>query len=89
MCGGRTFYATRKAARIIGLIWMGLCAVLWLYVGVFAPAPEIAASWPSWTAARMLADTRFGLTFLPILLAIPGAYVWQWGKRTQGDPSLD
>ena len=72
-----------KALRIVGLIWMAACAVLWLWTGFFTPTPDLGEGWLNWTAPRMLADNRFGLTFLPILLAIPGAWLWQRGKRRE------
>lgn len=64
---------------------MALCGALWLYVGFFIPTPDIGDGWPTWTAPRLWADSRFGLTMVPILLAIPGAYLWSWGKRGTGD----
>ena len=70
-----------RALRIIGLLWMTACAVLWLYVGLFTAAPSIGAGWPNWTLPRLWADSRFGLTFLPILLAIPGALLWDRGRK--------
>lgn len=74
----------RKAARFVGIAWMALCAALWLYVGVFVAQPFAPDLWPGFTLPRLLADSRFGLTFLPILLAIPGAYLWAWGKGAPG-----
>lgn len=72
-----------KALRVVGILWMGGCAVLWLYIGFFTPLPEVGERWLNWAMPRLLADSRFGLTFLPILLAIPGALVWDYRRRVR------
>jgi hypothetical protein len=69
--------AVRKLAQVSGGIWMALCAALWLWVGLSGPN---CAGFP-FTTPRLLCESRFGLTFLPILLAIPGAGLWAWGRR--------
>lgn len=71
-----------KTLRIIGIAWMAACAALWLYIGLFTPEPSFGRGWLNWTLPRLLADSRFGLTFLPIILAIPGALIWQRGRST-------
>ncbi|KNH03090.1 hypothetical protein J121_2869 [Qipengyuania citrea LAMA 915] len=58
---------------------------LWLYIGLFIPTPDIGDGWLGWTLPRMLADTRFGLTMAPIILAIPGVWFWQRGRKASGE----
>ena len=72
-----------KLAQGVGGLWIALCVVLWLYIGFFTPEPDIGAGAFNWTLPRLLADSRFGLTFVPILLAIPGASLWAWGRKRQ------
>lgn len=74
-----------KALRIVGIGWIAACAAIWLYIGFFTPTPDIGDGWLRWTVPRLLADSRFGLTFLPILLAIPGAYLWDKGRKMADD----
>jgi len=71
----------RTAMKYVGFVWMALCVALWVYVGFFTSTPDLGDGWLQWTLPRMFADTRLGLTFAPILLAIPGAYLWEWGRR--------
>ena len=58
----------RKAAIIVGALWMAACAFLWLYVGFFTAAPDLGAGSMNWTVVRMMQDSRLGMTFLPICL---------------------
>lgn len=71
----------KKTIKYVGLVWMALCVALWVYVGFFTPTPDLGDNWLQWTLPRMFADTRLGLTFVPIFLAIPGAYLWERGRR--------
>lgn len=70
-----------RALQFFGVTWMAVCAALWIYIGLFTPTPDIGDGWMSWTVPRMIADTRFGLTFVPILMAVPGAWIWDFGRK--------
>ena len=73
----------RKAARVVGIIWIVACAVLWIWIALISDFHPLA-SWPAlsnWSVVTLLADTKAGLTFLPILLAMVGAAIYSWGTR--------
>lgn len=69
-----------KALQIVGLLWIAICVLLWVWAGFLSFEPNAAAGWMSWSLPRLLAESRFGLTMVPILLAIPGALLWQAGR---------
>lgn len=70
----------RAVARIVGVAWMALCAVLWLWVGFAQPLGGVAGSGLPWLLPSLLSDSQFGLTFVPLLLGGIGYAIWRWGK---------
>jgi len=66
-----------KTLHVVGLVWMVACAVLWLYFGLIVPEPFDPDRFGGFTLPRLLAESRYGLTILPLLLAIPGAWLWR------------
>jgi hypothetical protein len=72
----------RQAAVVVGVVWIVACIALWLWIGFFWDFDPIA-TWPAlsnWSVVSLLADSKLGLTFVPILLAIPGAGLIKWGS---------
>ena len=73
--------AMRRAAKFIGAIWMASCAALWLYMG-FVIAQNDCGGWgPRWFGPRILCEAGFGVFMVPLLVAIPGLALWQWGSK--------
>ncbi|PAL24536.1 hypothetical protein [Sphingopyxis sp. GW247-27LB] len=78
----------RQAARIIGIAWMVACVGLWIWAGFFLDWSPLA-SYPSlanWSVVTLLQDSKFGLTMLPIILAVPGYALYRWGAGEQAKP---
>lgn len=74
----------RLAARIVGIVWMVACAILWLWVGLIWDFDPLA-TWPAlsnWSVVSLLADSKLGLTVGPILLGGVGYVIFRWGAET-------
>lgn len=70
----------RSIARIVGIAWMAVCAVLWLWLGFAQPLGGSAGNGVPWLLPSLLADSQFGLTIVPLLLGGVGFGIWRWGK---------
>ena len=71
----------RRAAMIVGIVWMVACAALWLWVGLVWDFDPLA-TWPAlanWSVVGLLADSKLGLTAAPILLGGVGFALYRWG----------
>lgn len=78
----------RRAARIVGVVWMVACAILWLWVGLVWDFDPLA-TWPTlsnWSVISLLADSKLGLTFVPILLGGVGFVIFRWGADAPATP---
>lgn len=64
--------------RVIGAGWMLACFGLWVWIGANPIAPD--GDGVSWSVSTMARDSQYGLTFLPLLLAIPGAFLFRRGR---------
>ena len=76
----------RRVARIVGLVWMAACAILWLWVGLVWEFDPLA-TWPTlsnWSVVALLADSKLGLTLVPILLGGAGYWMYRWGGEVPG-----
>jgi hypothetical protein len=73
----------RRAARIVGIVWIAACVALWLWIGFVWDNEPIAGTgyWPNWSVVQLLQDSKLGMTFVPIALASLGAVLLQWGNR--------
>lgn len=74
----------RRAAMFLGIVWMVACAALWLWVGLIWDFDPLA-TWPAlsnWSVVALLADSKLGLTMVPILLAFVGFALFRWGANT-------
>ena len=74
----------RLAARVLGIVWMLACAILWLWIGLIWDW-EPLSSFPylsNWSVITLLQDSKLGLTMVPILLGAIGYALFDWGRRT-------
>ena len=72
----------RLFAKLIGAVWVIACGLLWIATGfvdfnALVGLPPVLANW---SIMGLLASGGFGLSFLCIMLAIPGAFLWAWGS---------
>lgn len=72
----------RQAAKVVGIVWMVACAALWVWVGMIWQYEPDLGNWLPWTLPRLLEESKFGLTMVPILLGGMGYALYRWGTNT-------
>lgn len=70
----------KSVLRILGGFWIAGCAALWLWINLH-PVIHVNGGGSTFSLSQLMVDSQFGLTGVPLVLAIPGAYLWGLGKR--------
>tara|TARA_R110002124_G_scaffold287185_1_gene471068 strand:+ start:2461 stop:2721 length:261 start_codon:yes stop_codon:yes gene_type:complete len=78
----------RLIAKIVGALWMGACALLWLSTGFvdYGIAGNLPPIFANWGVVGLIAAGGFGLSFFFILLGGVGYLLWMWGSLRAKPP---
>lgn len=72
-----------KTLRIVGIAWMTVCGLLWLWLGFAQPFGQATDyGWPRWLMSTALTESQFGLTLIALMLAGVGYFIYRAGSDT-------